>query len=276
MTRMSPRKRPGTPPHRRNCEAFRPWSGAPGGRDYWLYGRHAALAALANPARHVHRIIMTRNTADELGSTIRQIAGRPRVEIVEREEIEELIPGGAPHQGITLRVSPLPAQAIDAVPRAEADRRRLVVVLDQVTDPRNMGAILRTAAVFGAVAVVTTERRSAPESGALAKAASGALDTLPMVRVPNLARALRTLKDYGYWVIALDHAAEERLETADLAPGLALVLGAEGHGLRSLTRDHCDKFVSIAVHPAAKAARIDSLNVASAAAIALHALAEVT
>jgi 23S rRNA (guanosine2251-2'-O)-methyltransferase len=268
MSRRPPRKRQG-PARGHFRHSPRPWSPPTAGRDYWLYGLHAARAALANPARRIHRILVADDEAASLAANYPQ---RPRPEAVERGEIDRLVPNGVNPQGIALLVSPLPERSLDEVPPAPGEGRRIVVVLDQITDPRNMGAILRSAAVFGAAAVVTTERRSAPESGALAKAASGALDAVPLVRVPNLARALRGLKDLGYWAIALDHDAEETLTAADFA-GIALVLGAEGHGLRTLTRELCDKFVRIPSVGGAAAVGIDSLNVASAAAIALYKLA---
>ena len=233
--------------------------------DAYLYGFHAVLAALDNPHRLAERLCLTRNAQAELqrqGRTLpTDLPVRP--EILENEEIAGLVPPGAVHQGIVLRTSPLPD--LDVFDACEGANR--VVVLDQVTDPHNFGAILRSAAVFGAEALVTTERNSPPLGGALAKAASGGLEKVKIARISNLVRAIEELKELGFEVIGLDGEGEMSLPDMKLSPRVALVLGAEGAGLRRLTREHCDLLARL---PAA--GDMKSLNVSNAAAVALYEL----
>jgi 23S rRNA (guanosine2251-2'-O)-methyltransferase len=177
-----------------------------------------------------------------------------------------LVARDAPHQGLVLDCAPLEDLTIDELP--EPDPARPVIVLDQVTDPHNLGAILRSAAAFGAAAVVTQDRHAPPESGALAKAASGALELVPWVRVVNLARALEELAEAGYWRIGLDGAADALFGEVIPAGPVALVMGAEGEGLRPNVAAHCDVLARLPIAPA-----MESLNVSNAAAIALYALA---
>jgi 23S rRNA (guanosine2251-2'-O)-methyltransferase len=234
-------------------------TGTRGGRRYWLYGRHAVAAALANEARRVHRVRLVE--PDELA--LSWVA----VEVSDTDSLEALLPVGAVHQGIAAEVSPLAdldlADFIAAESGAQSTR---LVILDQVSDPRNVGAIMRTAAAFGVAAIVLPQRHSPPESGALAKAASGALEKVPLIRVANLARALEQLKAAGFWCYGLDADAERELAEVELAPKAALILGGEGHGLRRLTREHCDVVLRVAMAPGS-----ESLNVAATAAITLHA-----
>jgi len=190
----------------------------------------------------------------------------PAPEVMPREALERLLPRGAVHQGIAAQVDALEESDIDDIIRAtESSESARIVVLDQVTDPHNVGAIIRSAAAFGAAAVVLPERNSPPLTGTLAKAASGAVERVPLVRVVNLVRALAQLKQAGYWCIGLDAAAPKSLHEADLTGKIALILGAEGEGLRRLTREHCDLMVRIPI-----AASVESLNVSNAAAVALY------
>ena len=185
--------------------------------------------------------------------------------------IDAALPPDAVHQGLLLTVEPLPQPDLlgwlEALPDTPKGQRDLVVVLDQVTDPQNVGAILRSAAAFGALAVVTTERNAAPESGVLAKAASGAFERLAYIQETNLSRALRRLQDKGFWAIGL--AAESQRSIAEESPNrrTALVMGAEGSGLRRLTREVCDSLVRLPTAPG-----FGQLNVSAAAAVALYAL----
>lgn len=225
---------------------------------YWLYGLHAVRAAVDNPRRTVHRLLATRNAARRLAP-----AGgdaEPPIEIVDVRQVNRLL-GEAVHQGAAALVDPLPSGALDTLRDA-----RCVLCLDQITDPHNAGAILRSAAAFAADAVVMPWRHSAPESGALAKAASGALDLVPLVRVVNLSRAIDTLRGFGMCAAALDSEAEREIETLPRGEPLALVLGAEGKGVRRGVMAACDAVVRIEA-PGALA----SLNVSNAAAIALYA-----
>ncbi len=239
----------------------------------WLYGRHPVAAALANPRRHCRRLIATDDVLTELRRRLGDDLGRAQLEVepASRAEIARALPPGAVHQGVALEVEPLPSASLDdaCAPPAETGQAPRVVVLDHVTDPRNVGAALRSAAAFGALAVVMTDRHSPSQTGALAKAAAGALESVPIVRVVNLARALERLKHLGYWCVGLDPAAPQTLAaTADPSDALALVLGAEGAGLRRLTRERCDLLARLPTGDA-----VPSLNVAAALAVALYALA---
>lgn len=237
----------------------------------WLYGLHAVRAALANPARRCHRLVLT-NEAAGLVAPAREGL---RPEISSREEIARLLPPGAVHQGAALAAEALPAPGLDdacapapgGAPGAAPEAAQVVLVLDRVSDPRNVGAILRSAAAFGARAVVVPERHSPKATGALAKAASGALETVPLVRVTNLARALDRLKELGYWCLGLDAEAEASLAEAAPRGHVALVLGAEGKGLRRLSAARCDLLARLP-----SGGGVPSLNVSAAAAVALYEL----
>jgi 23S rRNA (guanosine2251-2'-O)-methyltransferase len=248
------------PPDRR---ARRP--GAPAAKGLWLYGRHAVEAALRNPRRSCHRLLATAEALARLGAA----ALRAGLEVVavEREELERRFGPDAVHQGLALSVAPLPNPHLDDVCAPEPGRN-LVLVLDQITDPHNLGAILRSAAAFGARAVVVPERNSAELGGAAAKAAAGAADVVPVVEVTNLARALDELAGLGYWRVALDSHAEAAIDQVPDAENLVLVLGAEGPGLRRLVRERCDFAARLPIAPA-----MESLNVSVACGIALYALA---
>jgi 23S rRNA (guanosine2251-2'-O)-methyltransferase len=221
-------------------------------------------AALANPRRRCRRLLATAEALARL-----EPAPRPpglETVTVERAELDRRLGTEAVHQGLALQVEPLPPLDLDAACRP-GDRPDVVLVLDQINDPHNLGAILRSAAAFGARAVVVPARRSAPLAGALAKAASGALDLVPVVEVPNLAHALDRLADLGYWRLALDGGAAATIAEAPADSHLALVLGTESSGLRRLVAAHCDLAARLPIAPA-----IDSLNVSVAAGIALYAL----
>ena len=229
----------------------------------WLYGVHAVTAALANPARPRHRLVATEDGATRLGG-----AGE-HPEIVDRRALEELLPTGAVHQGLALETTPLPAATIeDIADRAAAAGRWAVIVLDRVSDPRNVGAVVRSAAVFGALGVVIPDRHSPATGGVLAKSASGGIEAVPVVRVANLARALDALKESGFWCVGLDSAAATTLREAALPDRTAFVLGAEGAGLRRLTREKCDFTCAIP-----STGEVASLNVSCAATVALYAFA---
>src|SRR5665213_1808610 len=199
----------------------------------WIYGRHAVAAALANPARRIRRIAASYDLSAELAPLL--LAARADLpsgapETMDRHTLESLLPEGAVHQGLAIVADPLPRREIaDLVADLPAEGApHLIVALDQVTDPHNVGAILRSAAAFGALALVVPEHGAAPVTGVLAKAASGALEATPLLRVGNLVRALEQLKAANFWCVGLDAAAEESLATLDLPPRIVLVLGAEG------------------------------------------------
>jgi len=236
----------------------------------WLYGLHAVRAALANPKRHVKRALLTQRAAEEIGA---KLLGRVRHEIVDTDAVGRTLPSGAVHQGAALLCEPLPrrdlAATLSAVPGDAAGQaiagRRLVLVLDQISDPHNVGAILRSAVAFGASAVVVQDRHAPPESGVLAKAASGALDIVPYIHAVNIARALEELGKLGFWRVALAGDGEQTLKEAVPAGDVAIVLGSEGSGLRRLVRETCDAAAFIPIDAA-----LESLNVSNAAAIALY------
>ena len=243
------------------------------GSPYWLFGVHPVEAALRNPRRRLHRLLHTAEAASHHQPLLQLARGRPqgapRLETIDRDMLARLLPPGAVHQGLALQAEPLPPVDIYEVcdGLADADRAALLV-LDQVTDPHNVGAILRSAAAFGARAVICTERHAAAETGVLAKAASGALEVVPLVAVTNLARAMGTLKEAGVWCVGLAAEAERTIAAADLTGKTAIVLGAEGSGLRRLTREHCDLLVRLPTQ-----GPIAHLNVSNAAAVALYELA---
>ena len=241
----------------------------------WLWGRHAVAAALANPARRWHRLVVLaseRVAGEQLLTAARAArAGEDEtVEVMDRAALNRLLPEGAVHQGWALQVEPLPAPDLETVLRdaAAGGGRSVVVVLDRVADPHNVGAVLRSAAAFGAAAVIVAEHGAPPAGGVLAKAASGALDLVPLIRAVNLSRVLDRLKAAGYWCCGLDEGAPATLAAIDLGPRVALVLGAEGGGLRRLVREECDYLARLPTRP-----ELPSLNVSNAAAIALYELA---
>ena len=223
-----------------------------------LYGWHTVTAALRNPARHIRRLLATENAARRLADE--GVAPAIVPEVVRPSAIDERLLPDAVHQGLYLEVDPLPSPAVADLP---ADG--IVLVLDQITDPHNVGAIFRSAAAFAATAMVTTERHSPDAAGALAKAASGAIELVPLVTVQNLARALVELRERGFLLVGLDSEGEADLADLTLRAPLALVLGAEGKGLRQLTRDTCDKLARIDVP-----GEIKGLNVSNAAALSLY------
>lgn len=228
----------------------------------WLYGLHAVAAALANPNRRLRRLVAT----EEAEAALRAIAPTPwplAAEAMERGRIDHLLGRDVVHQGVALLADPLGSPML-----AQAlERPGPVLVLDQVTDPRNVGAILRSAAAFGAACVLVQDRHAPEESGALAKAASGALEIMPMLRAVNLSRSLISLKAAGLWVVGLAANAPPLAGGPLAQRRVALVLGAEGEGLRRLTRETCDELAGLAMRGA-----MESLNVSAAAAIALYEL----
>ncbi len=234
----------------------------------WLFGIHAVADALSNPARVRRRLIVTRNAAERLREPI--AAGGIEPEIADARHFPAPIDPQSVHQGAALEVEPLDWGSVSEVcaPHGEAP---VVLLLDRVTDPHNVGAILRSAEVFGARAVIAPHRHAAPETGALAKTASGALERLPYLRIPNLANAMGSLREMGYALVGLDGAADDSLAPAlagFVGRPLGLVLGAEGPGMRELTTKLCDRLARI---PAA--GTFGSLNVSNAAAVALYAAA---
>lgn len=231
-----------------------------------LYGIHAVAAALANPARAIGRLLMTDNAEHRLADAIAARQAKPQK--VAPRDLDRLLGADTVHQGALLETEELEEPTLEALAEVSATSGPLVV-LDQVTDPHNVGAILRSAAVLGAAGLVMTRRHSPPLSGALAKAASGGLDVVPVTLVGNLARALEELTELGVRRIGLDGEGEATVDAVDMSGPIALVLGAEGKGLRRLTRESCDVLARV---PAAGS--FGSLNVSNAAAVALYAAAQ--
>jgi 23S rRNA (guanosine2251-2'-O)-methyltransferase len=226
-----------------------------------LYGRHAVSAALVNPARRLRRLTITQRALEPLQAGL---PGELDVQICDEVRLGRLLGPDVPHQGLALEVDMLPDISINDV--LETSSTGPLIMLDSVTDPQNFGAILRSAAAFGAAAVISQDRHSPSETGALAKAASGTLEIMPWCRVVNLSRALETISEAGYWRIGLTgHAAQELAAALD-GSKICLVLGAEGAGLRPNVADHTDVLARLPI-----SSRVESLNVSTAAAVALYA-----
>ena len=231
-------------------------------------------AALANPQRRWYRLATLAGHEQQARALVdsaraRRLGDGGAIRVLDRQQFAEILPDGAVHQGLALAVEPLATpDLVNLVQSAEAaTTRSVIVVLDQVSDPHNLGAVLRSAAAFGALAVVVAAHGAPPVTGALAKAASGAVESVPLTRVVNLARALDQLKKAGFWVCGLDEGAQQALTALDLSGRVALVLGSEGGGLRRLVRERCDYLARLptrAEHP--------TINVSNAAAIALYEL----
>jgi 23S rRNA (guanosine2251-2'-O)-methyltransferase len=223
-----------------------------------LYGWHSVTLALANPQRRIRRLLATENAVRRLAED--NIEPRVQPEIVRPDQIAAQLPADAVHQGLLAEADPLPAPTIDTL-----DPSGIVLVLDQITDPHNVGAILRSAAAFAVKAIVTTARHSPEVTGVLAKSASGALEFVPFITVQNLARALNELKERGFMAVGLDSEGSENLSAVEMREPVALVLGAEGKGLRQLTRETCDVVARLDMP-----GEIKSLNVSNAAVLALY------
>ena len=239
----------------------RPSTGTAGRPRFW--GRHAVTAALANPERTVRKVWGTREALASL-----DLPAVLPVTFADVADLGRLVPADAPHQGLVAEVEPLEEIWLGDLLEQGRDDQRPLVVLDQVTDPHNVGAIMRSAAAFDALGLVTQDRHAPPESGALARSASGALESVPWVRVVNLARALDEIAEAGFWRVGLTGTADQTLGQVLASQRVALVLGAEGEGMRQNTQAHCDQLARLPI-----GGKVESLNVSNAAAIALYAVA---
>lgn len=228
----------------------------------WLYGRHAVLAALCNPRRRVSRLLLTEKNQATLPSEVRERLHNTKVELVDNQKISELLPEAAVHQGWACHVDALQELGLSFC----KDKQR-VLLLDQVTDPHNIGAIMRSAAAFDVDALIMTERHAPGETGIVAKVACGALEQVPVIYVTNVAQSLDMLKKQGFWVLGLDGKADTALHEAPQYDKTVFILGAEGKGMRQRTQESCDVLVSL---PMSK--KMESLNVSNAAAVALYQL----
>ncbi len=245
--------------------APRPEIDAPRGT-LWLYGTHAVAAALTNPARRLRRLMLT----EEAETAVAAIVPQPwpiQAERTDRARLDQLLGRETVHQGAALLADPLGSPSL-----AQAlERSGPVLVLDQVSDPRNVGAIIRSAAAFGVAAIVMQDRNAPDETGALAKSASGALERVPILRAVNIARTLVALKAAGLWVVGLDASGAPLSGPALASRRVVLVLGSEGEGMRRLTREGCDELAGISM-PGGVGSALDSLNVSAAATVALYEL----
>lgn len=227
-------------------------------KQHYIFGRHAVFAALDNPARKINRVLMTAQAKKELGEFRKMPVSQ-----VEGNYFQNILPPGAVHQGIAIETQALEQPSLDEF--LDDDPNAPVVLLDQVTDPHNIGAILRSAAAFDAAAVIVTDRHAPSENGTMAKAASGAMETVPLIAVSNLAQAMEKLKKSGYWIYGLSGYADKTLSEAKPDAKTALILGAEGDGMRRLTTENCDFLVRLPMSD-----KMESLNVSNAAAVALY------
>ncbi len=236
---------------------------SPPGNKPRLWGRHAVIAALANPDRVIRKLWGTREALSSLA-----LPNSFPVVFADVADLGRMVPHDAPHQGLVADVDTLPDIWLGDLIERGRDNQRPLVILDQVTDPHNVGAILRSAAAFDALGIITQDRHAPPESGTVARAASGALEIVPWVRVVNLARAMDEIAEAGFWRIGLTGASNQTLAQAMGEARIALVLGAEGEGMRHNTQAHCDELAKLPISP-----KVESLNVSNAAAIALYAIA---
>lgn len=237
-----------------------------GERGLWFYGQHAVEAAIRNPRRQIKTLLATEEAMARMPLLQR---GGLQITPSSPADLDRRLPRDAAHQGVAAEVNPLAPLQLDRVIAIQPEKS-FVLALDQVTDPRNLGAILRSAVGLGVQAVIVPERRSAPLNGAAAKAASGAVDLLPIVEVVNLSRALERLKAADYWITGLDGESNRSVADASSVKRRVLVLGSEGDGMRRLTGERCDEILSIAIDK-----RMESLNVSVAAGIAIHELARI-
>lgn len=233
-------------------------------KGHWLWGLHTCRAALQNKKRHCHELFVTQSALQGISIPIEAI--KCPVKIVTADKFEEILPSLSVHQGIALRTESLIYPALEefcpTLPPSS-----IFVIFDQITDPHNIGAILRTAAALGAAGIIMTDKNSPLLSGTLAKTASGALEKLPIFKVTNLVRTLEQLKEYGFWIAGLDETGTHNIKDANLPKKIGLVLGAEGEGLRRLTKEKCDFLLKISTSP-----EFPTLNVSVAAAISLYEL----
>lgn len=229
---------------------------------YWMYGIHACKAAMANPKRIIHQIYLgDKGLMDELDIPQHHLK---KVTIGHKKQLATMLGQDIVHQNVAISLETLPNYNLDGL-EDHTDDQQIVVVLDQVTDPHNVGAILRSCSVFGVKALVTLERNTVPENGTLAKTASGALDVVPIIRIVNLAQALGILKKMGFWCIGLAEGGDKPFHQMDLKGKITLVLGSEGEGLRELTKKNCDFLSHLPTN-----GPLSTLNVSTAAAITIY------
>lgn len=229
-----------------------------------IYGRHAVEAALANPQRKILKVFCLRENVNEIKSKIAD----NKIAVAERRELDKMLPADAVHQGFAAVAETLPGIGIDEVCSLAAEKENCrLLVLDQVTDPQNIGAIVRSCAAFGCTALIVPDKNSPQESGAMLKAAAGTFENMPVCRVTNLSRTLERLKKAGFWIVGMDGYAKTNIDKLDKKGKLAVVMGSEGKGMRRLTEESCDITVRLPI-----ADNVESLNVSTAAAVVLYEL----
>ena len=232
-----------------------------------LYGRHPVTAAILNPHRQIQTLFATKETAEELQNLCRQTK-RPRelVKIIDKKELERLLSPEAVHQGFAAKVHPLPAYSLEEIcDMAQSKTNCHVLILDQVTDPQNIGAIIRSCVAFDTLALIVQDKNSPTESGAMAKASAGMIEHLPVCRATNLSRAIAQLKDAGFWTIGMDGYAKTTISELKKGGKNAIIMGSEGKGMRRLVEESCDITVRLPISE-----KVESLNVSTAAAIVLY------
>lgn len=231
-----------------------------------IYGRHAVLSALKNKKRKITKLAITAENRAEIEKTAPNIT----YTILDKKEFAKILPADAVHQGFALYCSRLEnADIADLIALAEDKERCHILILDQVTDPQNIGAIIRSCAAFNTLGLIVQDKNSPLESGAMDKAAAGTIEYVPVARVTNLSRAIETLKDNGFWVMGMDGYAETTIDKVNKSGKIAIVMGSEGKGMRRLVQENCDSSVKLPISP-----NVESLNVSTAAAIALYELSK--
>lgn len=264
--KAAPQKQKRSAPHQRPVKSDTGPKLTPlDGGNRFFFSRNAIEAAIKNPARKCVRLICT----ERAEKTALSLIGHKQIpiDIIQNEDLlASVIPQDSPHQGIVLEVCPLAAKTIHDLPETE---RQLVLILDQVTDPQNVGACLRAGAALGATALITPDRHCPTENGTIARTSAGGIEILPWIRVGNLSKSLNELKEQGFWIVGMDGDTDTSLKNVQKGGKIALVMGSEGKGMRPLTRKHCDIIAKIPMTGA-----IESLNVATAAAIAVYELGQ--
>jgi len=259
-----PKHRPGGSKAHKTPDPKRKTSGK-SGAGLWLFGLHAVEMALANPNRRIDRLLATPEAAQKLSNKNLTRAQLSYLEPADRSAIDEAVGPDKVHQGVAVKVQPLPdMDTHDSLEGLSSDEPALIVALDHVTDPHNVGAVLRSASAFGARALLTTKHNAPDETGVLAKSASGALESVPIVRVTNLGRSIKDYQDAGFWVVGLDASGNDEIDKMEMPSRCVLVLGAEGEGLRPGVRSACDFMARLPM-----TGPMESLNVSNAAAVSM-------
>lgn len=231
-----------------------------------IYGKHAVLAAIANPNRQIIKVMATKESLPELKGKIAE----NKIAVVDRREIDKILPRDIPHQGLLVVATQLQSYALEEIcDMAEEKQNCHLLILDQVTDPQNIGAIIRTSVAFGCLAIILQDKNSPQESGALLKAAAGTYEQLPICRVTNLSRSIDQLKRSGFWIVGMDGYAKTNVDEMEKSGKLAVIMGSEGKGMRRLVEESCDVTIRLPIAPT-----VESLNVSTAAAIVLYEMSK--